>query len=174
MEVCNIVSNWSTTEMGDIVAASNGGLMWMQTAPYANRDYQLRLVRQAERAGFKALVLTLDVPVAGKRVGSLRNKFSPPQDSAFAMFRDIISKKGSNERGSFFNVMAQMNYPSMSWDDVDWLRRLTHLPIVLKGILTAEDAKIALKHDIQGIMVSNHGGRQLDGTLATVSAWLEF
>ena len=142
----------------------------MQMAPYSNRDYQLRLVRQAERAGFKALVLTVDVPVAGKRLGSLRNKFSPPLDSAFAMFHDVINTaEGSAEKGSFFHVMSQMNYPGMSWDDVDWLRSSTHLPIVLKGLLTAEDAKEALRHGIQAIMVSNHGGRQLDSTLATVS-----
>ena len=171
LKTCNIVSNWSSSSMEAITEASSGGLLWLQTAIYTDRDYLLKLVRQAEQLGFKALVLTVDTPVLGKRVASIRNKFSPPGEKAFAMFKDMTIEANTSEEcssSSFFQYTSKLINPKQSWQDLDWLRSCTKLPIILKGILTGSDAEEALKHDIQGIMVSNHGGRQLDGVPATV------
>ena len=173
--MCNIVSNWSSSTMEQIVQSthSGGGLLWLQTALYTDRDYLLRLVRQAEQAGFKALVVTVDTPILGKRLASIRNKFSPPGEMAFAMFQDVTVAQNSLEGSSssaFFQYTSQLINLGQSWQDLDWLRGCTKLPIILKGIVTAEDAREAMKHNIQGILVSNHGGRQLDGVPATVSS----
>ena len=152
--------------MEDIIEASGSGLNWLQTALYTDRDIVLQLIQQGERLGVKALVVTVDMPLLGKRVASIRNHFSPPGKMAFAMFKDIKFEQTASEDGlAFFHRLIN---PNQSWQDLDWLRSCTQLPIILKGILTAEDAKEALKHNIQGIMVSNHGGRQLDGVPATV------
>lgn len=160
--------------MEEIVEASGSGLNWIQTALYTDRDYLLQLVRQAEKLGVKAVVVTVDTPVLGKRLASIRNQFSPPGEMAFAMFKDIKVEQTSTEGSSaFFQYTSKLVNPSQSWQDLDWLRSCTKLPIILKGILTAEDAKEALSHNIQGIMVSNHGGRQLDGVPATVRYFTE-
>ena len=153
--------------MEDIIEASGSGLNWLQTALYGDKYYVLQLVQQAERLGVKALVVTVDTPVLGKRVTSIRNHFSPPK-TAFPLFKDIKFEQTANTSGFFQYIHTKLKNPSQSWQDLDWLRSCTQLPIILKGILTAEDAKEALKHNIQGIMVSNHGGRQLDGVPATV------
>ena len=152
--------------MEDIIEASGTGLHWLQTSLYTDRDIVLQLVQKAERLGVKALVVTVDMPLLGKRVASIRNHFSPPGEMVFAMFKDIKFEQTASEDGlAFFHRLIN---PNQSWQDLDWLRSCTQLPIILKGILTAEDAKEALKHNIQGIIVSNHGGRQLDGVPATV------
>ena len=129
----------------------------------------LQLVQQAERLGVKALVVTVDTPVLGKRVASIRNHFSPPK-TTLPLFKGIkFEQTGSEDTPGFFQyIHTKLKNPSQSWQDLDWLRSCTQLPIILKGILTAEDAKEALKHNVQGIIVSNHGGRQLDGVPATV------
>ena len=166
LKTCNIISNWSSTSMEDIIEASGSGLNWLQTALYTDRDIVLQLVKQGEQLGVKALVVTVDMPLLGKRVASIKNHFSPPGKMAFAMFKDIkFEQTASEDSLAFFHRLIN---PNQSWQDLDWLRSCTQLPIILKGILTAEDAKEALKHNIQGIMVSNHGGRQLDGVPATV------
>ena len=172
LKACNVISNWSSNSMADVAEAGRGGLQWLQTALFTDRDYVQQLVRQAEQLGVKAIVVTVDTPVLGKRLASIRNQFSPPGKMAFAMFKgakveEMISENGSSAFFQYASKLIDSCY-SQSWQDLDWLRSCTQLPIILKGIMTAEDAEESLKHNIQGIVVSNHGGRQLDGAPATV------
>ena len=165
------LSSWSTVSIEDVAEASGNGLRWFQLYVYRDRDLTKSLVRRVERTGYKALVLTVDTPVLGKRRMDVRNKFTLPCHLSLAHFSDAKSSSFSKEqKGSGLqNYVQSLIDPSLDWGTVDWLKGITSLPILLKGIVTREDAKEALRHGVQGIVVSNHGARQLDGVPATVS-----
>lgn len=122
---------------------------------YVNRDHGVTrdLVRRMEDLGCRAVFLTVDTPVVGRRERDLRSRY---QDTA-----GVITSLGT------------FSDPSLTWDFVDWLRDLTPLPLVLKGIQRGEDAVLAERHGAAGILVSNHGGRQLDGARASLDALVE-
>lgn len=131
--------------------------LWLQLYLYGDREVSRQLVQRAEASGYQALVLTVDRSVYGHRERDLRSGFVLPP-----------SVQAVNFAGS---GVAPRSAPSVTtWESVDWLRSITSLPILLKGILTAEDALLAVEHGIAGIIVSNHGGRQLDGVTATLDA----
>ena len=153
--------------MEDVALASGQGLRWMQLDLFRDKELARNFIQRAEKAGYKALVVTLDIPALGKKPGE-KNTFMIPPHLSLGNF--CGSEIGSTVKYDNYNDVVQEAIDSAAtWAKIDWLRQTTRLPIVLKGILTAEDAKEAVKHDIQGILVSNHGGRQLDGVLATVS-----
>lgn len=170
--ILQIVSTVSSLSLEDIAAASDGP-KWFQLYCYDKRDVTRRLVERAEAAGYKAIVMTVDVPRLGRRERDMRNLLSFPQDAGPGNFDDEagLSSVPDEQRGSalamYWNTLI---HDSLSWDDVDWVRSLTKLPVLLKGILHPEDAKTALEHGIAGIVVSNHGGRQLDGSPAGIDA----
>ena len=162
---CMTLSSWSTTSIEEVAAASGAaGLRWFQLYVYKDRELTRQLVERAERSGYKAIVLTVDIPVQGIRLTNARNKFRLPSHLSMANFAHE-SEYSSN----LVKYVQQSKDPSQTWACIDWLCSITSLPIVLKGILTREDAVEALKHDIQGIVVSNHGGRHHDGLPATVT-----
>ncbi|XP_057315504.1 uncharacterized protein LOC130656629 isoform X2 [Hydractinia symbiolongicarpus] len=169
---CMGVSTLSTTSYEEIAKAAPNCHLWMQLYVYKKKQLSVDLIRRAEKAGFTAIVLTVDTPELGKRLADERHKFSLPSDLELANFKgvpgisDVSSKGGSGLMAYCSKNMER----ALGWDDVDWLRTVTKLPILLKGILTREDALEALKHDVQGIIVSNHGGRQLDGVPSTIEA----
>ncbi|KAL1772532.1 hydroxyacid oxidase 2 [Sigmodon hispidus] len=140
--VCYITSTYTSCILEDIVAAAPRGFQWFQLAVQSDWDLNKHLIRRVEVLGFKALVITIDAPVIGKRRRDLRNQLNL---EANIMLKDLRSPEGS----------------------------ITQLPIILKGILTKEDAELALKHNVQGIFVSNHGGRQLDEVPASIDALAE-
>ena len=125
---------------------------------------------RAERAGYKALVVTVDAPALGKRLLDCRDRVNLSSHLSLASFSgtSVASSLVVGEDSRILKYTIALMDDALSWDAIDWLREVTKLPIVLKGIMTAEDAREALKHNIQGIIVSNHGGRQLDGVPATV------
>ena len=159
MGTCFTLSSWSTTSIEE-VAEHNGShsLRWFQLYVYKDNNLTIELVRRAEREGFKALVVTVDTPESGLRFAEKRNKFSLPPHIKLANFSDRNSR----------SLLSSWGISLLVWDGIDWLRSITRLPIVLKGILRADDAREAMKHDIQGILVSNHGARQLDTVPAAV------
>jgi len=160
---CMCVSTLSTTSFQDVRNASPDALLWMQMFVSKNKNLTLSNLRNAEKAGYKALVLTVDTPIKGLRREDVRHKFKLPSHLKVANVESID--------GSGSKAYRAMNIASnLSWDTVGWLRSHTKLPIILKGILTREDAIECLKHDVQGIVVSNHGGRQLDSVPATIEA----
>ncbi|NWW50605.1 HAOX2 oxidase, partial [Pedionomus torquatus] len=162
MNTCYIASTYSTCTLEEISAAAPGGLRWFQLYIHRNRAVSQQLVQRAEALGFQALVLTADLPYTGKRRDDVRNGFRLPPHM-----------KLKNLEGAFEVCKMSLLDPSVTWNDIYWLRSLTHLPIIIKGILTKEDAELAVRHGVQGIIVSNHGGRQLDGGPATIDALVE-
>jgi isopentenyl diphosphate isomerase/L-lactate dehydrogenase-like FMN-dependent dehydrogenase len=145
-----VASTSSSRSLEEIAQAASGPL-WFQLYTY-NRENAEELIGRAVRAGYRALVLTVDSPRWGRKERATRNEFHVPLKGNFPGGEDLKS------------IMA------LTWEGLAWLRSLTTLPIVLKGILTAEDAMLAVKHGVNGIVVSNHGGRQLDGAIASIEA----
>jgi len=162
---CMCVSTYSTTSFQDIRNASSSALLWMQMYVFTDIDFTLTLLRNIEDAGYKAVVLTIDTPIVGNCREFRWDKFKIPSHLKAANLAGLESFQEYNDTKLDMNAELKEN---LSWDSVDWLRSHTKLPIILKGILTREDAIECLNHDVQGIVVSNHGGRQLDGVSATI------
>ncbi len=153
-----VASTTSTRSLEEIAAAASGPL-WFQLYVYPTLEIAGELVRRAEAAGYRAIVLTVDLPRIGKRERDIRNNFRLPQH----LHEGNFPEEDTHEK--------YLPEPlSLTWDTLDWLRSLTSLPVLVKGILTAEDAQLAVERGVAGIIVSNHGGRQLDGTLASIEA----
>lgn len=166
-----VVSTMASTPIEEIAAAATGPL-WFQLYVFRDRGFTRELVARAEAAGVKALVLTVDAPRLGRRLRDTRNGFTLPDGITVSHLEtsgrpDVARWSGSS---SFFEFTHQLWDPSLTWEVIAWLRSLTTLPIVVKGILTGEDAARAIGYGVDAIAVSNHGGRQLDGAVATLDA----
>jgi (S)-3,5-dihydroxyphenylglycine transaminase len=145
------------------LGAAAGAPLWLQLYGFRDREVMRRLVRDAEDAGFEALVLTVDAPHLGRRLRDLRNGFRLPEHVRPANLPEgAYSSPAAHARD-------QMD-PALDWSVIDWLRSVSALPLLLKGVLAAEDAGRAIGAGIDGIVVSNHGGRQLDAVPATLDA----
>ena len=170
------LSSWSTISMEDVARLSGDGLRWFQLYICNDRTITANLVRRAEKAGYKALAVTVDTPVVGKKLNEYRYGFDLPphlalpnfeSQSTHSLLTEEVQKAGW---GSALQRFAQyLTDKSLTWKDITWLMSITSMPVVVKGVLTAEDALIAVKLGVKGIVVSNHGARQLDGVPATVS-----
>jgi 4-hydroxymandelate oxidase len=160
------LSSRSIEEIAAAADAAGGGPRWFQLYVHRDRGVSAELVQRAQAAGFSALVVTVDLPVAGRRERDFRNDFKYPQ--AFGNFDPHLPTQMTAEGATLGAVIGGFNDASLRWADVAWLRSLSDLPLVLKGILTAADARLAVEHGAAGIIVSNHGGRQLDRTPATI------
>jgi 4-hydroxymandelate oxidase len=161
------LSTLSSRTIEEVAAAS--GPRWFQLYVHRDRGISAELVRRAEAAGFTALVVTVDLPIAGRRERDYRSAFGYPQ--VFANFDPQLLVPGSTDEGAPLGaVIGGFNDASLSWADVDWLRGLSGMPLVVKGILAAEDAAMAVERGAAAVVISNHGGRQLDRTLATIDA----
>ncbi|CAL1377877.1 unnamed protein product [Linum trigynum] len=149
------------------VAASCNAVRFFQLYVYKQRHVAANLVERAERSGYKAIVLTVDCPRMGRREADIKNRMIVSKQKNV---EGLVSTEVDADGGS--NLEAYVNStldPSLSWKDVAWLKSITKLPIVLKGILTHEDARIAVEVGAAGVIVSNHGGRQLDYSPATIT-----
>ena len=149
-----VVSLNSNRTLEEVAAAATGPV-WLQLYLTGDRATDERIVRRAEAAGYGALVLTVDRPVFGAREKDQRNGFRLPDHLRAANYdgtRDLSTTTWT------------------SWPALQWLRETTQLPVLVKGVLTGEDASIAVEHGVAGIVVSDHGGRQLDGALAGIEA----
>lgn len=167
-----ILSSWSTRSIEEVAEASGNGLRWFQLYVYRDRDVTRDIVKRAEKAGYKAIFVTVDTPMLGKRLADMRNKFSLPEPYRLANFTVKTNRggvQGSSSSG-LSEYVASLIDPSLSWKHIEWLKTITSLPIILKGVLTAEDAREAAAHNLAGVVVSNHGARQLDGVPSTIDA----
>jgi isopentenyl diphosphate isomerase/L-lactate dehydrogenase-like FMN-dependent dehydrogenase len=164
-----VVSAIATRTMEEIAAAI-AAPRWFQLYVWKDREVTAELVKRAARAGYRAICLTVDTPLLGRREKDERNAFTLPPGIGIANVRPAgLDGIPDSEHGSAFaKYVKEMLDPAVTWRDLAWLRSLTSLPIVVKGIMTMEDAKIAVEHGVEGIVVSNHGGRQLDSTPATL------
>jgi 4-hydroxymandelate oxidase len=163
-----VASTMSTCSLEEIAAEATGPL-WFQLYVYKDRGLTRELVARAEAAGYGALMLTVDTPVLGRRIRDLRSRFTLPEGMSmrnFAAASTDAARWGAHS--SFAAYVHDLFDTTLSWDAVGWLREQTKLPVLLKGIMTAEDASLALAVGADGIVVSNHGGRQLDGVAAAI------
>ena len=169
------LSTFSTTSYEVVSDAAPDLNLMMQLYLFKNRELSVSLIRRAEKAGFKAIVLTVDLPCYGQRVADVRHKFKIPEHLSLGNFQGItgVSDVHSYDGSAWMEYTAKNLEHVLNWDTVAWLRSITKLPIILKGILSREDALESIKHDIQGMIVSNHGGRQLDGVPSTVITFLD-
>jgi isopentenyl diphosphate isomerase/L-lactate dehydrogenase-like FMN-dependent dehydrogenase len=156
-----ILSTFSSRSL-ETVAAVGRGLRWFQLYVQEDRRLAGRLVHRAAEAGYAALVLTVDLPRPGYRE---RERRFPLTD--VGPLGNVPAGEGGEE---FVDFIGGVIDASLSWRDLEWLRSLSTLPLVIKGILTPEDARLAVESGAAGIIVSNHGGRQLDRTPATIDA----
>jgi 4-hydroxymandelate oxidase len=153
-----IASMASTVAIEDV--AATGATLWFQLYLQLDRAFTASVVKRAEVAGCRALVVTVDSPVFGRHVRDLRNGFTDlPTGFACENMRDATGSVRDIEFDS-----------GPDWTDLDWLRSITALPVVVKGVLHPEDARLAVEHGVAAIIVSNHGGRQLDGVVTTLEA----
>jgi len=164
-----VVSAIATRTMEEIAAAI-AAPRWFQLYVWKDREVTAELVKRSARAGYRAICLTVDTPLLGRRGKDERNAFTLPSGIGIGNVRPAgLDGMPESEHGSAFaKYVKEMLDPAVTWRDLAWLRSLTSLPIVVKGIMTMEDAKIAVEHKVEGIVVSNHGGRQLDSTPATL------
>ncbi len=151
------------------VAAASPGPKWFQLYCYRDREVTRHFIERAEAAGYQAICLTVDLPRVGNRERDLRNRFSLPPNVRPRNFEELVDLAGQPNE-VFFQYIQRLVDPSLTWEAVGWLRSITRLPVLLKGILAPADAKRAVDHGVAGIVVSNHGGRQLDGVPATIEA----
>jgi 4-hydroxymandelate oxidase len=161
----------SSCALEDIAAV--GGTTWLQLYWLHDRGRMLELVRRAEQAACRALVLTVDVPRLGRRLRDLRNGFAfPPGVTAVNLGTDGTALGRASVPGaSALAAHTDSAFdPSLSWSDVTWLRDRTGLPLILKGILDPGDARRAAGLGADALVVSNHGGRQLDGAVPSITA----
>ncbi|KAJ9371019.1 hypothetical protein DTO282F9_3856 [Paecilomyces variotii] len=193
-----ILSTQSTTTLEDVIQApveeSAGGQhrpenFWFQIYVSVNREKSASLVRRAEAAGYKAIVLTVDTPILGNRINERKtplvlpshlhlaniedpnNKPKVPRPTMNRLLMDARTAEDAYKLSQNNTSSATMNDASLTWSEaMDWLRSQTSLKIILKGIMTAEDALLAIEHGADAIVVSNHGGRQLDSVSSTIEA----
>ncbi|GGK80360.1 alpha-hydroxy acid oxidase [Mangrovihabitans endophyticus] len=153
-----VVSMAATQPVEEI--AATGAALWFQLYPQPDREFSDAVVRRAEAAGCRALVVTVDSPVFGRRERDRRNGFLDlPPGLACENMRDGTGR-----------VRDVVMDPALGWAQVDRLRAVTGLPILLKGVLHPADARLAVEHGADALIVSNHGGRQLDGAVSTLDA----
>lgn len=136
---------------GELQAAADGP-RWLQLYVQLDRAQTLDHLAEAKEAGYGAVVLTVDLPLVGRREQDLRLGFAIPPEIPL-----------------HYGTLVDVD-PTLTWRDLEWIRAATDLPLVLKGIVTREDAVLAVEHGVDGIWVSNHGGRQLDGVAASIDA----
>lgn len=186
------LSTFANTSVENVKKAGGEAVQFLQLYIFENREVSCKLIRRAETAGYGAIMLTVDTPVIGRRITEIRNQFKIPAHLILANFDqgvrgplDLASEKyrrlaqKASDSGapldhaeeSQASVEGAVNDSSLTWEEtIPWLRSVTKLPIWLKGILTAEDTHLAIKHGVDGILVSNHGGRQLESCVATLDA----
>jgi isopentenyl diphosphate isomerase/L-lactate dehydrogenase-like FMN-dependent dehydrogenase len=159
------VSTFCTRSHEEIAAAAPGLVQWCQLYVFQDRGVTREHLADAAAAGCSAIVLTVDTPQLAQRERDLRVGFEIPSDLPLPYARAAIGNAASNPADQFSLLDA-----SVSWRDLEWIASEGNLPVVLKGVVTAEDAELAVEHGAAAIVVSNHGGRQLDGAPATLDA----
>ena len=151
--------------------ARHAGNWWFQVYFHRDRAVTRELVERAEAAGASALVPTVDTPVVGRREADERNRFTLPDGVTFANFEPPYHVTPEGAAGSSMARFVSMALqPTLDWSDLEWLASISSLPVIPKGILSPEDARIAIENGARAVIVSNHGGRQLDDVVATLDA----
>jgi 4-hydroxymandelate oxidase len=156
-----VVSNNTTVPIEDLAAEAKGPL-WFQLYFQKDRGFTQELIQRVEAAGCDALCVTVDTPVLGLRLRQLRADFRVPPEMGLPHSRE--------QRPDSADISDFGTYANVTWQDIDWLRSITKMKLVLKGVLHPEDAEEALQHQVDGLIVSNHGARNLDTVVPTIEA----
>lgn len=189
-----VMSTASTCSQEEVASAGDG-TKWMQLYLFRDRSLSEPIIEGAERNGFEVLEVTIDNPVAGQRLRDARNEFSVPMRwtprklASFAAhpgwtmrmaplgmpsFALLAKAIGTNKVATVAQLFHEQLDPSISWEDIAWLRDRWKKPLVVKGLLDPEHVKQALAIGVDGVVISNHGGRQLDGAVATIDVLPDF
>ena len=157
------VSSAASVRLEHVAAAAPDAPRWFQLYCSGERARDVPLIARAADAGYTAVVVTVDVPVLGHRERDLRSGFALPEG---VRMENLVAPDAAATPG----WADPVEYASLTWDDIGWLRAASSLPLLLKGIVRADDAVRAADLGVAGIWVSNHGGRQLDGAIASLDA----
>jgi isopentenyl diphosphate isomerase/L-lactate dehydrogenase-like FMN-dependent dehydrogenase len=178
LEIPLLLSTAASNSMEDVAEAAGDGPRWFQLYWPNDETIAASFVERAGKAGYSAIVVTLDVPQLAWRPRDLQGAFLPfltgegianyLADPAFRAQLDETPEE--NPTGAVLRWVGVFPHPTLTWDRLGWLRERTSLPILLKGLLHPKDARKAVKAGVDGIIVSNHGGRQVDGAIATLDA----
>lgn len=169
-----VLSTMATKSLEEVAAVGykHNALQWFQLYIHRDRGLTQNLVERAYSTGYQALCLTVDAPILGRRERDRRNAFTLPSGLHLANIANItgLNIPQKSEESGLFTYFAEQLNPAVTWRDLEWLQSLSPLPLVLKGILRDDDAVRAVEHGAKAIVVSNHGGRQLDGAIASLDA----
>ncbi|MBA3412754.1 MAG: alpha-hydroxy-acid oxidizing protein [Actinobacteria bacterium] len=157
------LSTLATSTAAEVAAAAPGGKRWFQLYVFRDRGVSDALVEEALEAGFEALVVTVDAPLLGRRERDLRTGFALPPEITVPSAGGVVGRAGLTPHD-----LLSLIDPTLSWRDIEALCSRSRVPVVVKGLLTGEDAVLACEHGAAAVVVSNHGGRQLDGVSATL------
>lgn len=164
-----VLSSVANTSLEDVALAAPGP-RWFQLYVQPDRGWTEQVAARAAAAGYEALVLTVDTPVLGARDREKRARFELPEHLAMPNFPPLHGRYTTERHHDASSIYNPFLDASLTWDAVAWLRAHTRLPVLIKGVLAPEDAALAIEHGVSGIVVSNHGGRNLDTVPATLEA----
>ncbi|WP_166244487.1 alpha-hydroxy-acid oxidizing protein [Paenibacillus turpanensis] len=173
-----VLSNVSSKSMEDVAEAMGDSLRWFQLYPPKNHELTVSFLQRAEKAGFSAIVVTVDSTMLGWRETDLTNAYLPflTGHGMGNYFSDPVFLNGLKEppdknlRDAVLKALDEGNNTCFTWKEFAFIREHTKLPLLIKGLTHPEDARLAVEHGADGIVVSNHGGRQLDGAIGTLEA----
>jgi isopentenyl diphosphate isomerase/L-lactate dehydrogenase-like FMN-dependent dehydrogenase len=159
------LSSLTSTRPAEVAQAAPDGRRWMQVYLFRDRGVTHAMVEEAVEAGYEALLLTVDGPYAGRRERDLRSGFQVPAEIRAPAIEGAVGHRSLTTAEVF-----ELVDPSITWDDLERLCNEFDLPILVKGLIRGEDAALAVEHGAAGVVVSNHGGRQLDNVPAAIDA----
>jgi L-lactate dehydrogenase (cytochrome) len=176
-----VLSSAASSSIEEVAEAMGDAPRWFQLYWINDREVAASFVRRAEAAGYGAIVVTLDTPMLAWRPRDLRQAYLPflRGEGCAQFFTDpaFRAKLSAPPEEDMLSAAAMMlaTFPNLglTWDDLDWMREQTSLPLLVKGVLRGDDALLAREHGVDGICVSNHGGRQVDGAVAALDALIE-
>jgi 4-hydroxymandelate oxidase len=167
--VAYALSTLSSVSIEDVAAAARGP-RWFQLYMPAWREVSAALVDRAEQAAYSAVILTADLPRTGRRERDIRNVFSLPEGVRYANLGDWEPTASAEGADPFAQNVNALTNAALNWGDLEWLVGKTQLPVLLKGVVRGDDARRAVDAGARGLIVSNHGGRQLDYAIAAADA----
>ena len=176
-----LLSSAASSSIEQVAEALGDSPRWFQLYWVSDRKIVESFIRRAEAAGYGAIVVTLDTLVLGWRPRDLRNTYLPflQGEGCAQFFSDpvfcsyLVAPPAEDVRAAAALMLSTFPNLALTWDDLDWLRGLTELPLLVKGVLRADDALEAQRRGVDGVIVSNHGGRQVDGAVAALDALVE-
>lgn len=160
------LSTFATSSLADVAAAAPEASRWFQLYWHPDRGVTESLLAEARETGYSAVLLTVDVPALGRRERDLRTGFELKPEYRIRTYGSALGDLGALTPA----LAAELIDRTLTWRDLAWLQEAADMPVIVKGILTAEDAVLAADHGCEGVVVSNHGGRQLDRAVASLDA----